>query len=511
MTHAKIGPLSQRVNSFCDSRRLVWIIICFGIVLRFAQYQTNRSLWLDEAFLALNIVNRSFSELLQPLDYNQGAPIGFLIVEKLAIQTFGNNEYTLRLFPLLSGIISLFVFCSMAKHQISPNAVPIALGLFAISGTLIYYSSEVKQYSSDVAIGLILYWITIYIQSRKLTAPRIVFFGAFGAIAVWFSHPAAFILAGIGGSLTLFCLVRKEWDRIGRLTIAYLLWTSSFVVVYLVSLHDLANNEVLLGYWSDSFMPFPPLSFADAKWFVDTFFDFFEHPGGLYLPGVAAFTFLIGTTVTFLEKRERFLLLISPLLFTLLASGFGKYPFGGRLLLVFAPLILLFVAEGTGQIIEKTRPNSAMIGVILVGLLCCQPLLSATYHLIQPRTNVGGYEILEEIKPVLGYVSEHRQEGDILYLAPGSWPAFKYYQQRYGFKDGDCIEGTTSTDHWSDYVNDLDILKGKGQVWVVFSHFQSRTARARKDFYLYYLDSMGRRLDSFESTGAAVFLYSLDK
>lgn len=502
---------TRRLSLFFQSNALLWVIICLGVVLRFAQYQTNRSLWMDEAMLAVNIVNRSFSELLQPLDYMQAAPIGFLIVEKLAVQTFGNNEYALRLFPFLSGIISLFLFFSVAKHYVNSKAVPIALGLFAISGPLIYYSSEVKQYSSDVAIGLLLYWITIYIQSERLTVRRIFLFGVLGAIAVWFSHPAAFILAGIGGSLTLFCLVRKKWVRIGRLSIACLLWASSFVVVYLVSLHNLTTYETRVQAFRRMFVPFPPLSFSDVKWFVDNFFKIFEHPGGLYLSGLAAFAFLVGSTLAFLKKKEEFLLLISPILITLLASGFGKYPIKGRLLLFTAPIILLFVAEGTWQIIEKTGPNSVMIGVILVGLLYFQPLLSATYHLMEPRTHVGGYKILEEIKPVLGYVRDHKREGDILYLYHGSRPAFEYYKQRYGYSEGDYILGVHSKNNGSDHAKDLDKLKGKGRVWILFSHFQSKKDSVEKDFYLYYLDSMGTRLDSFESKGAVAFLYSLSK
>ncbi|MDE5108199.1 MAG: hypothetical protein O4808_14405, partial [Trichodesmium sp. St17_bin3_1_1] len=59
-----------------------YLIIAFGVALRLIQYLSNRSLWADEAVLALNIVNRSYLELMQPLDYDQGAPIGFLIVEK---------------------------------------------------------------------------------------------------------------------------------------------------------------------------------------------------------------------------------------------------------------------------------------------------------------------------------------------------------------------------------------------------------------------------------------------
>ena len=83
--------MKQRVNSFFSSPKLAWIIIGFGILIRLIQYLYNRSLWADEAVLALNIVNRSYLELLQPLDYDQAAPIGFLLVEKLAVQLFGNN------------------------------------------------------------------------------------------------------------------------------------------------------------------------------------------------------------------------------------------------------------------------------------------------------------------------------------------------------------------------------------------------------------------------------------
>jgi hypothetical protein len=32
------------------------------------------------------------------------------MVEKVLVHTFGTSEYTLRLFPLLCGILSLFLF-----------------------------------------------------------------------------------------------------------------------------------------------------------------------------------------------------------------------------------------------------------------------------------------------------------------------------------------------------------------------------------------------------------------
>ncbi len=481
------------------------MIICFGIVLRLTQYLSNRSLWLDEAYLALNIINRSFSELLQPLDTFQAAPVGFLIVEKLFVQALGTSEYVLRLLPFLCGIISLFLFCRLATHYIATKAVPIALGLFAVSDSLIYYSSEVKQYSGDVVIGLLLLYVAaIYIQSERLTTSRIILFGAIGAIAIWFSHPAVFILAGVGASLTLFCLSAKEWSRIGRLSIIYAIWILSFAACYFVSLRDLSHHEHLLNYWGGRFIPFPPMSFSDAKWLVKAFFEIFDEPAGLSLYHIGGLTFLIGCIAMFREKRKAFFVLISPILFVLLASGLHRYPFSGRLLLFIAPLLLLFVAEGAEQIRAKTRRNLPIIGIALIGLLVFPPLLFASYHLIKPRTR-------EEIKPVISYVVDHQQDGDLLYVYYGSWPAFEFYSDKYDFKKSDYVEGVSSRDNPSRYIKDLNKLCGNKLVWIIFSHVRRRESKGidEERLFLDYLDSIAIRLDSFKSIGAAVYLYDL--
>ena len=65
---------SQWASLLYNSNRLPWIIILIGVALRLGLYLANNSLWLDESFIALNIVNKSFPELLKPLDYKQLLP-----------------------------------------------------------------------------------------------------------------------------------------------------------------------------------------------------------------------------------------------------------------------------------------------------------------------------------------------------------------------------------------------------------------------------------------------------
>ncbi len=86
---------------------LALVVIGIGIAMRIWFYVYNRSMYRDEAALALNIVNRSFAGLFKPLSNDQGAPTGFLTLEKLVVTIMGNSEYSLRLVPLIASILSL--------------------------------------------------------------------------------------------------------------------------------------------------------------------------------------------------------------------------------------------------------------------------------------------------------------------------------------------------------------------------------------------------------------------
>src|ERR1700730_1079621 len=491
-----------------------WLIIVLGALLRLTQYLSNRSLWLDEANLALNIVSRSFLQLLKPLDNNQGAPIGFLMLERSAVQLFGPGEYALRLFPFLCGLISLLLFHRLARQSVTPKAVPIALGLVATSAPLIYYSSEVKQYSGDVAVALLLSSAAIYYASRKLTLARAAVFGLLGAAAIWFSHPAIFVLAGIGMSLVLFCPPEERSERARKFSIAFILWGISLGACYLLFLRHLSANQSLLSYWNFSFPPAHLFSVAGVEWFTETFFTIFQSPVGLDLAGIGAFAFLVGAvamlivpfSAPFSLQRQKLFILLSPLLVTLLAATLHKYPFSGRLLLFAVPALVLVIAEGVAYIRVKTRTTAPAIGACLIGVLFFYPVLFSSYHLIRPSFR-------EEIKPVLSYIQAHARPGDSLYIHPDALPAFRYYAPRLHLANVKIVQGTfygSQQERWRVYENDIDKLGGQGRVWLLFAP-REPAAVTDKNLFLYFSSQKGSRLDSFEGLGAAAYLYDLSQ
>jgi predicted membrane-bound mannosyltransferase len=191
-------------------------ILLIGTTFRLSQYIANRSLWMDEAMLVLNIINRSFSGLAQPLDYYQGAPLGFLFVQKLLTVLLGNADYVLRIFPVICGLSSIWAMYALAKRIFLERAAIIAaVVLFSFSDRLIYYSSENKKYSSDAFMCLVLLYVIARTLDRNPLNQDFMLLAASGAAALGFSHPALFILAGGGCTLgTHFILNRDERSTI---------------------------------------------------------------------------------------------------------------------------------------------------------------------------------------------------------------------------------------------------------------------------------------------------------
>jgi 4-amino-4-deoxy-L-arabinose transferase-like glycosyltransferase len=502
-------PKQKYLNLF-SPQKLSWAIIFFGVAVRLVQYLYNRSLWADEAVLALNIVNRSYLELLQPLDYDQGAPFGFLIVEKLAIQIFGNNEYALRLFPFLSGIISFFLLYRLAKIFLRGYAVPIALAFFASLNQLVYYATELKQYSSDIAIALFSCLLVTQMFRQRLGIISIILFSLLGGLTIWFSHPAIFVLAGCGASYLLTSASKNRKSSIFKTLLIYSSWLISFALFYFVSVQSLNQNDTLMTSWNGK-NAFPASAF-DIIWLFDAFGKYFYEPLGFrgIMDGVAIFAFVVGCISLFYRRKAKLLILLSPLIVTFFAAYLQKYPFQGRLVLFLAPFFILLIAEGIDSLIRKTHSKPAFItGTLLLVLLLFQPITSASNLLFKPNWN-------EEIKPIISYVKSRQQPSDILYIFQRGHYQFLYYAEKYGYQKGDYIIGVDDLDEidgkdLSDkererYENDLNKLRGNKRVWVLFSHAH---VGSENEMMKSYLDRIGKQIDYFKSPGAFVYLYDL--
>ncbi len=527
----------QKTKELYESPKLPWIIICIGIALRLIRYIYNPSIWFDESVYASDIISRDLIDFINPSpDYTTTSSYGFNIFVKLASHVFGNSEYALRLVPLFFGIISLFLFYKVSKHFISPKAVPVALGLFSVLQPLVYYSSELKPYSGDVAIALLIVAAATYIHTETLSIKHIFLLAVVGLVAIVFSNPSIFVLAGVGTGLLLSGLKKKEWIRVRGLLIIGVIWLLSFTAFYFMYTHRMTSSfnvsmEELLRI-ENGLMPFPPKSLADIQWFMDTLFDtfLFQDPiiyvEKVTLSGIMAFAFLIGGISMFCEKREKCYLLILPVLFTFIAAALHQYPFKGRQILFLAPLFLLVISEGVEVLREKTSKESLMIGIVFIGLVFIHPVSWAAYHAIKPVS-------MSQVRSVLHNIENNWQDGDIIYVhffAQYEMDYYlKYHPEPLSFEEDDYIVGiaprgwytkwrknnipdryknidTQSREDLSrEYIKDMEQLRNHKRVWILFTGDNTK-----EKFFLSHLDTMGKRLDSFgRSVLGVTYLYDL--
>ncbi|MGB0840132.1 MAG: hypothetical protein ACPGXL_08330, partial [Chitinophagales bacterium] len=130
--------------SFAKTKNAL-VYATFGglVLLRLVVFLQNRSLFIDEANLARNIIQLSFSDFFGKLLYDQYAPPLFMVLEKGSVLCFGVNEWALRLFPLVAGLLAFYVFLRICKILFQTPTTLYLIGLFGLSLLLLRYSTEV--------------------------------------------------------------------------------------------------------------------------------------------------------------------------------------------------------------------------------------------------------------------------------------------------------------------------------------------------------------------------------
>lgn len=481
------------------------LVLYFTFVLRITQYLGGRSLVIDEARLALNIINKSYKELLGGLEPIQYAPVGFLWIEHLIVKLLGTSEYALRLWPLLAGLLSAFLFLLIMRKCANHCVTLIGMVIFAVSDGLIYYSSEVKQYSSDVTIAMLIILMMFTITQEGINFKNSVLLGVTGAIGVWISYPSVFVLAG-GGIILGIQALRKLTNRsLLLLMCIYGMWVVSFAFCYKISLLpslSVSDTAKFQKIWQGMFAPFPPHSISELKWYFKAPFQFFKNPPDFMLPGLFLFATLIGS-ISMWHTRRKFevAFLLSPTVFALLGSALKIYPFFGRFLLFCIPNIFLLCAEGIDRLINSADRVTKWGGFILLLLVLLFPMGRTFQFLFQPRQR-------EELRPIVEYLQKELRTNDIIYVYHGALPAFKYYTQEHGFN---YISGIESEMDPIEYFQDIRGIPPKERIWFVFSH--SCTSEGVNEEYLivHYLNKIGEQKLSFKVTGAALYLYNLSK
>jgi hypothetical protein len=486
-------------------QRIALTVVAGGIAARCYLFLLNRSFWIDEAKLALNVVQRSFGELLGPLDLDQAAPPGFLVISKAMIAIFGNSDIVLRIFPLVGGCAALYLMYRLSFTVLPSPAALLAVILFALGKFVLYFSTDFKQYSDDVAIALLLTLATIRFLHGSPSKTDLFVLGVTGILALQCSFPAVFVLGGAGLSLVLHFWKSGETRTLATVLLIAGAWAAVFITMTVLMFDRASGNPGLQSYWSDSFMPLPP--WRRPLWLPTHLAALFVNPVGLLDVGpttgiFCGLLFLTGAVSLFRRWWQVGVLFFVPLALALAASALHRYPFSDRLMLWSVPALILAVVEGVRWFSGALRniPRLQRFATaVLVAVLVAGPVRAAGGDILRPKAR-------QHIKPLLAYLRSSQTSGDLLYVYHKSRNPFLYYYPMYGLSPAQFVIGGNFNGETDRYVDEITSLGRSHRVWILFSYVSPGGA-AERDHILERLGKLGSVVEEKRERSASLCLF----
>ena len=483
----ELPPRAEAVVERCQGRPepvrwFVLLAVLFGLVCRLSQYAANTSIWHDEAYVALSILHKSFAGLLGPLDWNEASPPGFLVVEKLVAAFLGRSEYALRLVPLVAGLAGIICFVGLARRVCGAGVAPFfAVLMMAASAKLIVQSNEVKHFTMDLLLAVLLGWLAIRIWHLRSPGRALLAWGALGAAGLWLSYASLFVFAGT--SLALAPRVIRAWHW--PVWATYLAANLAVLISLVLLLGPIRAqlSEEMLGFWAKSFPDTSSLA-ALVYWLGRShlgLFNYFWRPfGGVLIP----LALLGGVRWWRTDRRPELLCLWLPVLMALAASFLHRWPFGGNQQMVFAaPAALLLAAEGIESLRRRLTRWHALAGWTVVVCLLLPGLADAAYRISTPR-------LRHEVRPVIEFVQRHLQPADqFLVFIPAE---FEFYTGR-------------------DFRNTSVEPDPSARVWVIVGGSRSKGLPLPAQALLDRLVRRRPELQAIEEYGAAAYLFGPER
>jgi len=164
-------------------------IIGFGFGIRLYNLGGD-SFWIDE-LLTLQNALRGFPAVLTGA--RDHPPINYILTS-VAVQNFGESEFSARLFPMIAGTLSLPLMIVFGKVMGRPLTGLTAALLLAVSPFHLKYSQEARHYAALMCVSLATY-ILLYLG---MTRPKWKYWIGFGLLTAMnlYIHYSAFILLG---------------------------------------------------------------------------------------------------------------------------------------------------------------------------------------------------------------------------------------------------------------------------------------------------------------------------
>lgn len=376
----------------------VTFLVLLGLVLRTYHYLRNPSMWHDEAALVVNVLGKSYSEMLGPLFFSEAAPPLFLWLEKGAVDLLGDETWALRLLPFLASCAALLLFVPLTRRLLPEAFAPAAVLLMACADQILWHTCEAKPYAFDVLNAVIL--LNLFTMPGA-TSTRLAAAALLAPFCIALSYPACFLFGGL-----LVAWLPAVWrERQPRAWLCYGLLILAVFGTFgwlLTGPIRAQRDPIIVECWKGSF-PNLARPWTIPYWSMMATFEVFRYccePIGQVLLPIC----IVGMVVLGRQGRwELLAALVIPLSLAWIASFPKAYPFSGSRVIVYsAPAVYLLIALGLQPTLAQARRWRPWAPIVPVLFVFC-PLVWAGYTTLRPwpRADCAGAAdlVLQNLQP----------------------------------------------------------------------------------------------------------------
>ena len=497
-----MGAITQAVNKAAphlnpekrrpsggSQRRPMWsswaVAALFGLALGLRLYGLGSyPLWHDEAWVAVSVSQTSIDEMFF-FQYPQVTPPLLLLMLRGIVTVLGPSDWVFRLWPAVAGAVAAPVLYMVSvRLTASKSAGLIAMSLWAVNPIVLRYSQELKQYTTDAVVGLLLILVTERTLDRaqkEHIAPRLGGLTVLAVVAIGLSHVAVFFIVAVTARIAWHLRSSGPSEESRRTWIALGAFAATTSAVFLASYRLLVHPQLtdwVVDAWNGYYMPWSPLD--AARFLILRTLEFFpflftQWSDGVLL-GVAPELFFLaaasGVGLLILARRRVALYYTASLFgITLLVSAFDAYPYGGRRTDLFlTPFIFMAIGYALSKLAVLAGSRRAVIAATLALVV---------FPYLQVIENGGDYgKPNEDVESVAAAIARVGDPSDAVGVHAAAFFAYQHYASQeaapvseFGtFFDSGTVIAESELSRLIDSV--------EGLLWLVFSRDRDGHRRA---------------------------------
>jgi uncharacterized membrane protein len=459
MEKGRLGP----------SKVVLLLIVLLAFLLRLYRLD-HQSLWYDEGF-SLYLARLSLGEITARTASDIHPPLYYYLLH-LWLGSFGDSEFVLRFFSLVSGLLTLPLIYALGKRLLGTASGLLAALLLAVSPLYLWYSQEARMYTLVTFLCL----LSSYLLLRALEGKAGFLWGGYifvNILAIYSHFYAFFVLA----FQVLFLLVWWAAKRKGDTLLAGLLSQGSVVLAYLPwSGFVLRRYAADVSYWRGELV-FTEVVRKTLILFSTghTILESRAQPiaivyGAILLCALVVIALRGKRTAGGMGSfwRLLFLLLyISLPVVLLFLISYQRPKFHPRYLMLASPAFFLILAGGLAGLLERGKSWRWLPFSLGLASLCFL-LVTSAYSDFNAYFDIKFTK--DDFRSAARHIQTHIQDNEVVILTSGHlFPVFTYYYEQdnwYPIPD----EPTLSTERVLNYsvADDLNrILAGKEGVWLL--------------------------------------------